>query len=224
MSIPALIRMERDPSRFPPPHQAEVPQSEVPGFAAADWTVAEDQPEHVRKLIDLAEAGHRPGGAIAILCPGPSLSVTWPRNRKQYQATIGVNRAAHFAPVDWWAGMDANLWTIWGWANPRVGVCGSVRIFTGSANNLLPRDGLLASVCEPPAGCPHFSALMAIHFAFEHLKASSVDMFGCDMTGVNDFTGKHDGSNRSDQRWSEERAGMDMLRKKYGKRLSFVRA
>lgn len=219
-----LVLMERDPSRFPPPHTAEVPQSEILGFAAADWVVSDKQLDGALRITDLADAGHRPGGAIAILCPGPSLAVTWPKNKREYAATVGVNRAAHFTAVDWWAGLDADMWTRRGWASPRVGVCGSVRIFTGTANALLPRDGLLACVCEPPAGVPHFSTLMAIHFAFEHLKASSVDMYGCDMNGVNDFTGLHDGSNRTNQRWSEETEGMAVLTKKYGKRIKFIRA
>lgn len=219
-----LIKMERDPLRFPSPHTAEVPISEVANFAAADWYVSEDQPEQAIKLATLAESKHATGGSVAVLCSGPSLPVTWKANKTKYASTIGVNKAAHFTEVDWWAGLDAGVWSFWGWAHPRVGVCGSVRTFSGAANVLIPKQGLVAAVYDAPEGCPSFCMLMAIGFAFEQLKAASVDVYGCDMTDTTDFKGERDHANWSKQRWDEEREGVTVLRNRYGKRLRFIKA
>lgn len=222
-----LITLTRDPAHWPNPHSAEVPQSCVREWVIADqgWTVGDQQPEGVRRLATLEELGLASIARAAVLCPGPSLTQAWAARKHQHQATIGVNRAPFAVPVDWWCGLD-DIWNKWTPAPPppRVGYCGAVASLTGSAAALIPRDGLAAVVTGAPEGCPSFTALAAVAFAFEVLKADKVDVYGCDLAGEADFDGLVEkANNRTEQRWKEERDGWAILRKRYGRRLTIVK-
>lgn len=224
---PSLILLERDPAQWPSPHHAEAPASAVPAWCAArqGWQVANQQPPHAGRVVDLSAAELVTAGPVAVLCPGPSLTVTWPKRRRDYAATVGVNRAPFAFQVDWWASLD-DVWQKWGNPDPypRIGLVGAVRGLTGAAAALLPRDGLALVHRDTPAGCPSFSMLLAIGFAFENLGATSVDVFGCDHAGDADFDGLVEkANNRGAQRWSEEVAGLAILRQQYGKKLRVVR-
>jgi hypothetical protein len=224
--IPSLILLRRDPAAWPSPHTAEVPAGSVPEWCAArqGWTVADQQPVHAGRVVELSAAELSAGGPVAVLCPGPSLTVTWPKRRRDYAATVAVNRAAFAYPVDWWCGLD-DIWQKWGRPDPypRIGLVGAVRGLTGAASALLPRDGLALVHRNAPAGCPEFSMLAAIGFAFENLRATAVDVYGCDMAGAADFDGRVEKeNNRTDQRWQEERAGLMVLAQQYDKRLRVI--
>ncbi len=225
--IPSLIRLTRDPAQWPSPHAAEVPSSAVAEWCAGPqgWRVSEQQPAtHAGRVVELSAAELATTGPVAVLCPGPSLTVTWPKRRRDYAATIGVNRAAFAYGVDWWCGLD-DIWNKWGRPDPfpRIGLVGAVRGLTGAASALLPRDGLALVHRSAPAGCPEFSMLAAIGFAFENLQATAVDVYGCDMAGAADFDGREEkANNRTEQRWSEERAGLAVLQQQHGKALRIV--
>lgn len=211
----SLVRMHRDRTQFPQPWEAEVSPSMVTDYAIHGWQVDEDQPESVKRLAEYRHAGPSIG-RVAILCPGPSLAITWPAPGMSYGATIGVNRAAHVqGGVDWWCAMDPCVWRMWGWANPRVGICGSTRLFLGDERSLIPDNGTSIVYAEVPEGCANFTMLAAIGFAFEKLSASAVDLFGCDHTGETDFHGEKWGGRGAD-RWKAESEGLEILKRKYG--------
>lgn len=210
----SLVKMHRDRDQFPQPWDAEVATSMVTDYALHGWQVNEDQPESVKRLAEYRHTGPSIG-RVAVLCPGPSLAITWPDNKRKYGATIGVNRAAHVdGGVDWWCAMDPIAWRKWGWANPRVGICGSTRLFLGDARSLIPDNGTAIVYADTPEGCSNFTMLAAIGFAFEKLAASGVDVFGCDHYGSADFAGD-EGAGRDAQRWRDEGEGLQVLIRKY---------
>ena len=224
--IASLILLTRDPALWPQPHAAEVPAGSVNDWCAGrqGWQVAKQQETHLGRVVELSAAELAAGGPVAVLCPGPSLTVTWPKRRRDYAATIGVNRAAFAVPVDWWCGLD-DIWNKWGRPDPypRIGLVGAVRGLTGAASALLPRDGLALVKRDAPEGCPSFSSLAAVAFAFDNLKATAVDVYGCDLEGIADFDGLEEKeNNRSDQRWLEEAAGWQTIRQRYGKALRII--
>lgn len=216
-----LVRMVRDPAVYPPPHTAEVAPSMVQEFATVSgWRVAPDQPDAVQ-FSDVVPAV---GGRVAILCPGPSLPSAWSgANTGDYQHIIAVNRAAHLVQCDWWCALDASTFSLWGWPErpPRVGLCGGVAHMLGDAGQMVT-SGLSLIACAAPDGCQGFSSLAAIGFAFEHLQAESVDLFGADMSGAADFAGEETGG-RTAARWKDERAGLAVLRRRYAGHIQLVK-
>lgn len=228
MTVPiaSLIVLERDAAEWPAPHRAEVPSDSVSDWCSGlhGWAVADVQPNaHVGRVVELTADEIATGGAVAVLCPGPSLSQAWALRGRSYASVVAVNRAAFADGCDWWCCLD-DIWNRWGNPDPfpRVGLCGSVRGLAGEAKALLPRNGIALVRCDAPEGCPSFSGLAAIGFAFGHLRAASVDVYGCDLSGHSDYTGEVRAAGREDARWKAEAEGLAVLRARYRKKLRII--
>ena len=152
----------------------------------------------------------------AILCPGPSLDVTWPNDGWQFDLVIAVNRAALTHRCDWWAFCDGEKFGKWmaGMKKrpPRiVASSNAVSLIEKKGFNDLFRkfehrvfEGIFDRV--PTSLCwPVYSATAAAAFAFSE-GARRIDFYGADMEGVEDFDGATDPTNnRTAQRWQHER-------------------
>lgn len=151
----------------------------------------------------------------AILCPGPSLTATWPGENK-YDIVIAVNRAANIATANYWVTLDPRTWSISKpLGNPTI-VC--------AKNNyklICRRDPLAechshlkhkpGEIPSEVIRWPRFGATVALELSYR-LAATEVDCYGVDMAGVADFDGYHDGKQvRSAARWNGEREIWDAL-------------
>lgn len=143
----------------------------------------------------------------AVLCSGPSLTVTWPRRDGEFDIVIGVNAAVEFTQCDWWSVGD---WAPLGWYTvpPRVGVC--------SQDDCLRhlRDGAVRPKCELPPRrvawselplVPTYSSIAALGLA-ALLGAKRVVYFGDDKDGISDFRGQDLENRARHDRWGKERA------------------
>lgn len=88
----------------------------------------------------------------------------------------------------------------------------------GRDGDFLPDVGLKVCQVDAPEGCQSLTMLAAIHFAFDKLKATAVDLYGADLEGTADFDGEQDDRGRTPERWEWEAKGLEVLRAKYGKR------
>jgi hypothetical protein len=147
----------------------------------------------------------------AVLCPGPS-AYTFP-GRDGYDMVIGVNRAAGLAPCDYWVMLDGvQVWKISApVGRPKI-ICGHPshldlwrNIPEAREHGWFDIQECIQTLPEAPITWAVFSATAAIVTAI-HLGAKSVDIWGADMKGIEDF----DGLNmpgmyaRSEMRWQKE--------------------
>lgn len=141
-----------------------------------------------------------------VLSPGPSLSrVT--RHDLTGDVTIGVNRAVHALPCDWWAFGDDRMYRTYPAGYP-------LKISTNdeSKRRLNLTDCLTWE--SIPLDVPQwrlFSFTAAIVTAW-HLGASTIRIYGCDWAGVSDYDGhqyqfKDESAavTRQPDRWERER-------------------
>lgn len=148
----------------------------------------------------------------AILCPGPSLS-KWAGG--EYALTIGVNRAARLHPVDVWAFIDWRNFT-----DPERAVIGYTPriVTTRESRRSIEKRGMLGGlsqhrpemVDELATDCPRALGWTVytkpVAMVYAHLQgATSIDLWGDDMTDAPDADGHTDESNRRDaDRWKRE--------------------
>jgi hypothetical protein len=157
-----------------------------------------------------------PGGCvvrIAILCPGPSLKVTWSWRKGTYDLIIGVNAAVEFWPCDWWCVGDWEALT-WYKRSPNIGIC-SIRdalrhVREKTIALKFPWESLQMISWEDLAIHQRFSSIMALGLA-NTLGATRVDYFGDDKAGNTDYTGQIDplrstAGPAGNDRWGDERA------------------
>jgi hypothetical protein len=143
---------------------------------------------------------------IAVLCPGPSLAVSWGGGRQAYDCRIAVNRAIMHHPCEWWSAGDwPMLQDVDG--RPSVGICSqddAVRLARGGS--LIPQTRMpkqFVSWSELPQKNPGYSMIAAIALAV-HLGGVQIDVYGDDKHGAKDWDGQVAGKNRGDARWAKE--------------------
>jgi hypothetical protein len=219
MDLPQLIVMQRDPAVWPPPHRADVAPSMLGEYATnGGWQVAPGQPVAER------HAPVKPtGGTVAVLCPGPSLRSVWPVKRRRFGSIIAVNYAAYEFPCDWWFSLDGLGWTYYGTPSPvpRVGYAGCVWMFTGGSAPF-STAGLALQPFDAPPGCQSLTMLAAIAFAFDHLQAAKVEIYGADLAGSGDCRPGKSEDGRTPERWREEKAGLEVLMARYPGRIARI--
>lgn len=155
-----------------------------------------------------------PAKRVALLCPGPSLIKTWIPGvtGDEYDHIIGVNRAVLHDRCTHWAFTDPDLF-IDHRPNYRP-----VILHPRLAERKIDRAGLhdelyrhnRQTTDDMDAGCPRalswtlYTVTAAMVYAHT-LGAVSIDLYGNDRAGVEDFDG-HTGEsdNRTQQRWSSE--------------------
>lgn len=175
---------------------------------------------------------------VAVLCPGPSLPLFPDAIAHQlYDTLIGINRAAIYAPCDFWCCLDS-------WIFRQIsGVKGSPRKITrGSAvrsraPELQNEDFIDADRLELRAPAGNFSATAAVGYAVEHLQAELIHVYGCDLAGTLDWDwfddhGRpkegcplNDRPMRHERRWRSEKETWTKLRANYEARcqITFIR-
>jgi hypothetical protein len=152
---------------------------------------------------------------VALLSAGPSLLRTF-NDSLSFDHRIGVNRAAERFPCDWWSVGDWQA--IVGEGMEALHPIGEPRIFTmdDSANTvskLRPELTLhgwkhLCSDFNAPDGWSTWSSTAAVMLA-RYLNATTLDVYGVDMAGHADVSGRVGG--RSDDRWNRERPAWEAV-------------
>lgn len=145
----------------------------------------------------------------SILCPGPSLPLTW---RPDGTLVIAVNRAASMHAADWWAFCDADIFR-------DSAALGKPKIFTSRASverlrkrNYYVDPGMLSDEVDVHDNTWRtFTKTMAIVLAFK-LGAHAIYIYGDDQTEAPDADGVMPrGANRTPERWRDERAHVAKL-------------
>jgi hypothetical protein len=143
---------------------------------------------------------------VAILSAGPSLKRTW-RGNDQYMFTIAVNHALSAERTDWLAAGDAPTLVQLGARRPFIGVWTMRHIAEAGVPGwenvrMIPFNDMPGWVgLSRPANWSIQAALAGAY----GLGATSVDVYGHDMAGTLDVSGR-DGEDRSAERWERERA------------------
>ena len=152
---------------------------------------------------------------VTLLSCGPSLNLYDP-GKDENELVVAVNRAAEYAPCDWWAMLDKEtiLFTA---REVRKGILTTIHIANeitqdkdlkhlwkrGWVHHTIPRrNGLI--------GKTFTHALWAIGY---HWKPDWIDVYGVDMEGADDYTGSTEDvrwnndvpKRRSPKRWDAER-------------------
>jgi hypothetical protein len=142
----------------------------------------------------------------AVLCPGPSLPDTYP-GPESYPLVVAVNRAAIEFRSDVFACLDFPLaLSLWPEVPARVWLT-----CAASAQSLARRHLIrtavtvegLDSFCPVPDWRLYTAPAAVVYAASEG--ATQVDIYGCDLRGVEDFDGVQAGENRTERRWARER-------------------
>lgn len=158
-----------------------------------------------------------PSLRAAVLCPGPSMVQTFAGKTRRYAIVIGVNRAVCAYACDYWVMLDDHTWDL-AHENGRAPIgtptvmCDASlwRKVQNRARPAAERHNLIvpADVKVPmrPVKWHTWSATAAVALA-HHLGARSIDVFGMDWEGVQDFDGfTHQRNSRTDERWRREQA------------------
>jgi hypothetical protein len=152
---------------------------------------------------------------IALLCPGPSLSLTYEPSGHAH--VIGINRAVLGFACDWWAFTD---WQPFLHYHHFADLSRLGLFFSGTALDELLRRGMAARMQDARTLLPFedidpartrdalrwglFTAPAALMLA-RHLGATSIDVYGADWTDEPDWDGQRmTGCVRDDARWSNE--------------------
>jgi len=167
---------------------------------------------------------------VAVLCPGPSIKVTWPpvipaepgaalmSSPPLYDLTIAVNNAIAHHPADWWCCQDGGPLKKYH-GQPRVGICTSRSqansIRAGEFHpNVDSMDGLV--VLESGVINHHdvprvagWSMTNAIMLACR-LGAKSIDLYGVDHDGDEYFDGPMN-KRGLDNRWAREARDLEAV-------------
>jgi hypothetical protein len=153
---------------------------------------------------------------VAILCPGPSLSSTYP-GRDGYNVVIGVNRAATAFLCDLWAALDVQM--IVDNAGKVLGA--PLLLSTADTIGTIPAHGVhwprslqqdkyldaipyLLGWSPDSIGWTSLSCTSAIAYAVS-IHATAIDLYGADWAGTLDFDGMAAGENRAEPRWAMEK-------------------
>lgn len=148
-----------------------------------------------------------------LLCPGPSLAAYTPA---RHDLVVAVNRAARLHRSDVWSAIDTpTLKTNYGWtATPpeshtlltiksTAEKCERVGWVFG---RVVTHDDLAGDAIDNGRHpWTRYSATAGLYYAI-HAGATRVDVYGADMTGVQDWDGTLAGETRNDERWERERA------------------
>jgi len=142
----------------------------------------------------------------AILCPGPSLSQTWPGQESGFELIIAVNRAGMLYPHDWLMMMDHNhvTYRIMAASSPRVGYLFPPHVACAAWGKDKPiRNPWTA---RPPRRVLRPSRLTgptALQVAHE-MGHTDIHIFGCDLAGDTYANGEPTPGDLA-VRWSAER-------------------
>jgi hypothetical protein len=156
----------------------------------------------------------------AVLCPGPSLL----RYQGDYELVIGVNRAATAFHCDVWVACDWSLVQ-----RVRDEIKGNPILFTNSMSaRRIARDGPmwprrverfeeLNDADGDPISPTSFSSLAAVWYAVAN-GATTIRVYGADMSGKLDFDKVLAGETRTDARWERERELWQAMTEKLAKK------
>ena len=152
-------------------------------------------------------SSYAPARRVALVCPGPSL-VRFPGSGG-FDLTIGVNRAAGFAPCDYWVFADQRtpeLLAPEGPAGAPILCCdAAVRRRLPRAHAVRPWIDSQWGPRKQPVKWWRYSATTALVLALR-LGAAEVVCWGVDQCGEADWDGyRDDAQRRDDERWSDER-------------------
>jgi len=146
----------------------------------------------------------------AVLCPGPSLAAF--ADRGGYDLRIGVNRAVGLYRCDYWAMLDQRTWELVNPVGRPVIICDRghyvhlrARYPTARHHHNLAVETIAETLPHKPVKWHTWSmtaAIAAAHF----LGARTIEVWGADWSGADDFDDYHDEfQNRTDERWARER-------------------
>lgn len=161
----------------------------------------------------------RNAGRFAVLCPGPSLALTFLRHLPEvvasYGVFVGVNRAVEAFPCDWWVFNDVqafgfirpqrrpNIFTL---APTRRCIENDERHRVAAVGFQWFDDRECNSDCPTDLHWRQYSMTMALVLC-EKFNAGHIDIFGCDWSGSHDWDGPDQSpisGGRSDYRWQNE--------------------
>ncbi len=157
----------------------------------------------------------------AIYCPGPSLRTHIERSGVDvllcgYQRTWAVNNALKLIRADWLAAGDSAWFNgLLGPRRPGVGVLTMADNRKAIAGDESWKGRVIATWGEVPLIDEHHRRGRPINWSLQSalcqaamLDAKRIDLYGCDMAGVEDAAG-YRGEDRSDDRWERERGDLD---------------
>lgn len=155
----------------------------------------------------------------ALLSAGPSLAKSYDASQP-YDLVVAVNTAAALYDCDWWSVADSpRFLEITPKGNPSVFTMGVERDKVLASDqaarlkntNVTDWKTVMESVgligCKTPI--PNWSCTSALILC-RYLGATSVDVYGNDMTGERDITGAKT-LHRNKERWGKERVEWDWL-------------
>lgn len=148
----------------------------------------------------------------AVACPGPSLSAVG--ELEGYEAVLAVNGAAQCVASTHWVFLDNGCWRKYKPIGQPV-ICTSrlVRVVLARRSPELNDWAFVDALFEDQRNTINrsirwscFSSPTALVVA-QHLGATSIDVFGCDMQGTSDCFGSElDAIHRQPDRWKDELA------------------
>lgn len=149
----------------------------------------------------------------ALLCPGPSLTQTYPPAAGRHDVNIGVNRAVLAFRCHWWAFVDWQTYIETGRQACRTFVSRTadreLRRRTGDFTPDLTFESIDLDRTRNSIRWGMFSATAALFLA-SHLGATSVDVYGADWTNEPDYDGhRTERDRRTVERWADERIVWD---------------
>lgn len=153
----------------------------------------------------------------AVLSCGPSLARLDPGRVVGYDLALGINGAAERHPCDWWvAGDDETIRRFRGQARGLFAMQLALdRLHRTNESHLVEPyeirvwDATEIAALSPPRGWNTWSATAAVVFAAS-LGADAITLYGVDMAGAEDFSGRAC-VGRNPERWIEERRDFDAL-------------
>jgi len=151
-----------------------------------------------------------------VLCSGPTLAeaISALSGSSLDTLFLGVNRAVEAIECHYWVAID---WKTIDEGKP-IGSPKVITVETASRKLATPvskaykTNGKRADMPPDKTGWLNYSALLAIAAAYD-LGCKRIDVYGADMSGVEDWDGKQVGRVcRTEQRWAKERKQFDSLR------------
>lgn len=151
---------------------------------------------------------------VALLSAGPSLTESYGENASPYDLVIGVNTAAALFDCDWWSVGDADRFEeITPIGKPKVFMIGAERDKVLRSPHAARLEGVEVEewqtamdetgITGVKLACPNWSATAALIFC-RFLGVKAIDVFGVDLHGKADITGKETVW-RCSSRWDRER-------------------
>jgi len=155
---------------------------------------------------------------IAILCPGPSITMYPQSDRSKYDLRIGINRGIGAYHCHYWVFLDFRAFTqMHSILSYRPGILTTPNI----AQKIRRIDGhelyqikvMERATISDSIKWTRYSLIAAIVGSISTLGATSIDVFGADWNGDTDFDGEYTNRfNRNPTRWQKESDMFDQIK------------